>query len=244
MSETLHGFSGFAAGKTRFTTIPNDFFSEILPIVDDLAELKAVLYTFWQLGQKDGDTRYLRLQDVLVDLVYLNGLAETSEEQQQVARNAFTRAAQRGVLIEVTVKRSGDTETWYFLNSQKGREAVERLRRGDFKSLMHDIDDVVVGLDKERPNIFLLYEQNIGMVTPMLADKLRQAERDYPENWIVDAFSLSIERNKRSWAYISRILKDWAEHGKDQPSQTGRALASDPFGSSQESDDEELFILE
>ncbi len=243
MPETLRGFSGFAAGKTRFTAIPNDFFSEILPIVDDLAELKAILYTFWQLGQKDGDTRYLRLQDVLVDLVYLEGLAETPEEQQQIARDAFTRAAQRGVLIEVTVKRSGDTETWYFLNSQKGREAVERLRLGDFKSLMHDIDDVVVGLEKERPNIFLLYEQNIGMVTPMLADKLRQAERDYPQNWIFDAFSLSIERNKRSWAYISHILQDWAKNGKDQPSQAGRSLASDSSGSTQESGNDDIFIL-
>jgi len=243
MSQTLRGFSGFAAGKTRFTTIPNDFFSEILPLVDDLAELKAILYTFWRLDQKDGDTRYLRLQDVLVDLIYLEGLAETPEEQQQIARNAFTRAAQRGVLVEVTVKRSGDTETWYFLNSQKGRDAVDRLRRGDFTSLMHDIDDVVVGLEKERPNIFLLYEQNIGMVTPMLADKLRQAERDYPANWIFDAFSLSIERNKRNWAYISRILKDWAEHGKDQPSQTGRPLATNPIGSTQEPDDDDIYII-
>ena len=244
MTQTLRGFSGFVAGKTRITTIPNDFFGEILPIVDDLAELKALLYTFWRLGQEDGDTRYLRLDDVLIDFVFLEGLAESPEEQQQAAKHAFTRAAQRGVLLEVTVKRSGNPETWYFLNSQKGRDAVARLRRGDFKHLMHDIDDVVVGLEKERPNIFLLYEQNIGMVTPMLAEKLRQAERDYPENWIRDAFSLSIERNIRNWAYISRILQDWAEHGKDQPSQTGRTLSTDSIGSPRESDGEGVFILE
>ena len=244
MTQTLRGFSGFVAGKTRFTTIPNDFFSEVLPIVDDLAELKALLYTFWQLGQGEGDTRYLRLNDVLVDFVFLEGLAESPEEQQQIVRDAFTQAAQRGVLLEVTVKRGGNPETWYFLNSQKGRDAVARLRRGDFKQLMHDIDDVIVGLEKERPNIFLLYEQNIGMVTPMLAERLRQAERDYPENWIRDAFSLSIERNIRNWAYISRILQDWAEHGKDQPSQTSRSLTTDPIGSSLEPDNEGVFILE
>jgi len=244
MTQTLRGFSGFVAGKTRFTIIPNEFFSEILPIVDDLAELKALLYTFWRLGQEEGDTRYLRMNDVLVDLVFLEGLAESPEEQRGAAEQAFTRAAQRGVLLEVTVKHGGNPETWYFLNSQKGRDAVARLRRGDFKHLMHDIDDVVVGLEKERPNIFLLYEQNIGMVTPMLAEKLRQAERDYPENWIRDAFSLSIERNIRNWAYISRILQDWAEHGKNQPSQTGRSLGTDPTGSSLESDDEGVFILE
>lgn len=244
MTQTLRGFSGFVAGKTRFTTIPNDFFSEVLPIVDDLAELKAQLYTFWRLGQGEGDTRYLRLNDVLVDFVFLEGLAASPEEQKKIASDAFARAAQRGVLLQVTVKRGGEDEIWYFLNSQKGRDAVARLRRGDFKHLMHDIDDVVVGLEKERPNIFLLYEQNIGMVTPMLAEKLRQAERDYPENWIRDAFSLSIERNIRNWAYISRILQDWAEHGKDQPSKTSRSLTSDTIGSTHESNDEGVFILE
>ncbi len=203
-----------------------------------------MLYTFWQLGQGEGAIRYLRLNDVLVDFVFLEGLAESPEEQQQNARNAFSRAAQRGVLLEITVKRSGDAEIWYFLNSQKGRDAVARLRSGDFKYLMHDIDDVVIGLEKERPNIFLLYEQNIGMVTPMLAEKLRQAEQDYPENWIRDAFSLSIERNKRSWAYISRILQEWAKHGKDQPSQTSRILSTDHVGSSLEPEDEGVFILE
>jgi len=244
MTRTLRGFSGFAAGKTRFTTIPNEFFSDVLPLVDDLAELKALLYTFWRLGQGEGDTRYLRLNDVLVDFVFLEGLTEAPEEQQQIARDAFARAAQRGVLLEVTVKRGGDAEIWYFLNSQKGRDAVARLRRGDFKHLIHDIDDVVVGLEKERPNIFLLYEQNIGMITPMLAEKLRQAERDYPENWIRDAFSLTVERNIHNWAYISRILQDWAEHGKDIPSQPGRPRKPDDVSHAEKPDEPGLFIHE
>lgn len=243
MSDTLRGFSGFTAGKTRFTYIPNEFFSDVLPIIDDLAELKAVLYTFWRLGQGEGDVRYLRLDDALADLIFLDGLPAASDDSETVAREAFAQAAHRGILIQISVKRSGMEETWYFLNSRKGREAVERLRRGDFEGLMHDIDDVVVGLEKERPNIFLLYEHNIGMVSPILADKLRQAERDYPENWIHDAFSLAVEHNKRSWAYISRILQNWAEHGKDQPSQSGRSLTTNSLGYSHEADDDDVFIL-
>ena len=245
MADTLRGFAGFTAGKTHFTHIPNEFFSDVLPIIDDLAELKAVLYTFWRLGQGEGDVRYLRLDDALADLVFLDGLpASEEEESETIAREAFARAAQRGVLVEVSIKRRGREELWYFLNSRKGRQAVERLRRGDFQGLMHDIDDVVVGLEKERPNIFLLYEQNIGVVTPMLVDKLRQAERDYPEDWIFDAFSLAVERNKRNWAYISRILRNWAEYGKDQPSQSGRSLATDTIGHSHETDADDIFVLE
>ncbi len=223
----MRGFPGFPKGPTRLTPIPTEFFTEILPIVDNLAELKVILYVFWRLSQEQGETRYVRLDDALADLLFLSGLSDDPEEQLELARKAFTRAAQRGVLIEISVQRGSRRELWYFLNSPKGRAAVQRLRQGDFRGLIHDIDGVVVGLEKERPNIFLLYEQNIGMITPLLAEKLRQAEQDYPENWIRDAFSLAVERNKRNWSYIHSILRNWAQYGKDTPAQTGQSLVAD-----------------
>ena len=242
--DTLRGFAGFSAGPTRLTPIPNEFFAELLPLVDDLAELKAILYTFWKLAQGVGDVRYVRLDDVLADLVFLAGMGETPAEQEAATRRAFDRAARRGVLIEIEVKRTDRVENWYFLNSPKGRQAVERLRKGDFRGLIHDIDDVVVGLEKERPNIFLLYEQNIGMVTPMAAERLRQLERDYPEDWIYDAFSLAVERNARNLAYIQRILKNWAQHGKDIPSQPGRPPGASHISDTDEPDEPGLLIHE
>ena len=226
----MRGFPGFRQGPTRLTPIPTEFFSEILPIVDDLAELKAILYVFWRLSQGEGEVRYVRLDDALADLLFLSGLGEAPEAREEAAREAFARAAQRGVLIEITVKHGGRQELWYFLNSPRGRAAVERIRRGDFRGLLHDIDDVVVGLEKERPNIYQLYEQNIGMVTPLLAEKLREAERIYPEAWIREAFSLAVEHNKRSWSYIQGILRNWARNGKDTPTQPGRPLVPPDVG--------------
>jgi DnaD/phage-associated family protein len=242
--EILKGFGGFTAGKTHLTPIPNEFFAEVLPLVDDLAEIKVILYTFWRLAQGVGDVRYVRLDDALADLIFLAGMGATPAEQEAATRRAFTRAAQRGVLIEIEVKRAANVEKWYFLNSPKGREAVQRLRKGDFRGLMHDIDDVVVGLEKERPNIFLLYEQNIGMVTPMLAERLRHLERDYPEEWIYDAFSLAIERNARNLAYIQRILNNWAQHGKDIPSQPRRPPGVRDISNTKTPDEPGLFIHE
>ncbi|NOX63787.1 MAG: DnaD domain protein [Chloroflexi bacterium] len=239
----LRGFAGFRAGKTRLISIPAEFFGELMPLVDDLDELKAVLYLMWQLAQGEGDARYLRLDDALSDWVFLQGMGETPEEQEERTKAAFARAAQRGALIEIEVERGGRRETWYFLNSFKGRQAVERLRRGDFEGLVHDIDDVVVGLEKERPNIFLLYEQNIGMITPLLAEKLRQAERDYPQAWLRDAFAEAVAHNKRSWAYIQRILENWAKHGKESPSQTGRLLVADDGDDLEEYGAEALGII-
>ena len=50
----MKGFPGFPEGKLRLTPIPNLFFSDLLPQIDDLSEMKVVLYAFWALGKKDG----------------------------------------------------------------------------------------------------------------------------------------------------------------------------------------------
>ena len=63
-------------------------------------------------------------------------------------------------------------------------------------------------------SIFKIYEENIGLVTPLVAESLAEAEKRYSSQWIVEAFKLATTRNKRSWAYISRILERWFIEGK------------------------------
>jgi DnaD/phage-associated family protein len=63
--------------------------------------------------------------------------------------------------------------------------------------------------------IFQLYEQNIGMLTPMIADRLRDALEDYPPGWLAEAIEIAVSYNKRSWAYCEAILERWRTEGKD-----------------------------
>ncbi len=65
-----------------------------------------------------------------------------------------------------------------------------------------------------QPDIFALYEQNIGLVTPMIADQLREAEKSYPENWLREAFREAVNNNRRKWSYVSAILERWAAEGR------------------------------
>ncbi len=67
----------------------------------------------------------------------------------------------------------------------------------------------------ERPNIFILYEQNVGVLTPLLADQLRDTEKSYPPEWIDEAFDIAVAANKRSLRYIQAILKRWETEGKN-----------------------------
>jgi len=70
-------------------------------------------------------------------------------------------------------------------------------------------------------NIYKLYEANIGLLTPMMAEALRDAETGYPQEWIREAIQIAVDYNKRSWAYCKTILDRWAVEGKDSGRQKG-----------------------
>ncbi len=72
----------------------------------------------------------------------------------------------------------------------------------------------IVQVQFDRPNIFVLYEQNIGLLSPLIADQLRDAANQYPHEWIEAAFREAVQYNKRSWKYISAILRRWETEGR------------------------------
>ncbi|HLY31416.1 MAG TPA: DnaD domain protein [Ktedonobacterales bacterium] len=69
-------------------------------------------------------------------------------------------------------------------------------------------------VEVERPNIYALYEQNIGLLLPLVAEELREAEEQYPWEWVEAAFREAVQQNKRKWSYIRAILKRWEVEGK------------------------------
>lgn len=212
MSDHMEGFAGFPAGKLATTPVPNLFFSELLPLIDNIAELKVVLHLFWLIGKKRGALRYARLDELLKDRRLLDGLATPKLSGETVLRDALERAVARGALLRTVVTRGHETEEWFMINSANGREVLERLQTGELDLLNVTGEDVQ--LQTERPTIFVLYEQNIGMLTPMIADELRDAERHFPAEWIADAFRQAVLHNKRSWKYVLAILERWRTEGR------------------------------
>jgi DnaD/phage-associated family protein len=224
MSEQMQGFAGFPAGKLTTTPVPNLFFSELLPLVDNLAELKVILHLFWLIGKKRGDLRYARLDELLKDRRLLEGLATPKRGGEAVLRDALERAVARGALLHMVVNRGGVVEEWYMVNSANGREVLERLHAGELDLLANLGEDVQ--LQTERPTIFVLYEQNIGMLTPMIADELRDAEKHFPADWIADAFREAVTANKQSWRYVLRILERWRVEGRGTGPRTAEIAPS------------------
>lgn len=217
----LRKFPGFPAGKSDMVQVPNRFFSDLLPLIDDLAELKLTIYCFWAVQQREGEYRYARLRDLREDRVLLASLADDPAEAERLLATALERATMRGALLHVLIP-GPPAEDLYFMNTDRGRRAVAALERGDW--LPGDVHQPVASI-VERPNIFTLYEQNIGPLTPIMSDKLKDAENTYPEGWIKETIGLAVENNKRSWSYVEAILKRWASEG--HPAKKGSPTPDD-----------------
>ena len=215
----MKGFLGFPDGKQPYTPVPDLFFSELLPEIDHLGELKVTLYIFFLLTQQKGQRPCINGEELASDRRLLDGLASPAISSEEALRDALERAVARRTLLRVTAGEDASRRDWYFVNSEKGRQAVDDLLAGKW---MPAESGEQVRLQVQRPNIFILYEQNIGPLTPLLAEELGEAADTYPDSWIEDAFREAVELNKRSWRYIQRILERWAAEGKtDETSRRG-----------------------
>jgi DNA replication protein len=211
----MRSFVGFPAGKVRFTSVPDLFFSELLPLIDNMPELKVTLHVIWLLYHKKGYPRCISLEELLHDGVLLRGLRMPGQLPEQLVGEGLEKAVSRGTLLHLsTGTEQGEKQDWYFLNTDQGRRAVEKVRRGELQLGIHVVPEEPQ-VEVERPNIFVLYEQNIGTLQPMIAEELQEAEESYPAQWIEEAFKIAVEQNVRKWRYIRAILERWATEGKD-----------------------------
>jgi len=118
------------------------------------------------------------------------------------------KAEARGSIL----KSTHEAEVFYFLNSPRGRAAAEAFAKGQWRESARILSSPPV----ERPNVFKLYEENIGALTPLIADALKDAEDLYEPEWIADAIELAVKNNKRNWKYCEAILKRWKEEGRGE----------------------------
>ncbi|MFC1993873.1 DnaD domain-containing protein [Chloroflexota bacterium] len=205
-------FDGFSA-RASFTPIPDLFFSGVLPEIDNLDEIKVTLHVFWAIYHKRGYPIFVSFRELLADAVLAKSLGGEGQPADRL-QHGLERAVGRGTLLHLTLERDGEIDDLYFRNIEADRRTVARLVNGEL-----EIGRVVRSgpepVTQERTNIFILYEQNVGSLTSIIADELKEAEKLYPFSWIEDAFRIAVKLNKRRWSTIAHILERWAAEGKD-----------------------------
>ncbi len=68
--------------------------------------------------------------------------------------------------------------------------------------------------DPEWAAICTTYENEIGLLTPTVADELADLNKTYPANWITAAIAEAARSNVRKLTYTIAILRRWATEGK------------------------------
>ena len=212
--------------NARRIPIPAAALSQWLADIDDIAELKVTLRALALLAEEPRRRSVppsIALEDLLDDPVLaeaqLNGF-------ENYALKGLAAAVSRGTLA--AIRDAGAMRV--LLNDE---DCQRYLQTGGVTELTAADLTGMAGMDaleptpqtpttaEPRANIFALYEQHIDILNHSVAEQLRAAEEEYPLSWIEDAFAEAVDRNARSWGYISSILRRWRREGRHEHGKFG-----------------------
>ena len=216
-------FEGFRTG-TRPITLPADLFAELVPAIDDEAELRVTLHVLYAIGSLRSALRAMRRSQLASDVALLRGLAHCGGVEALPA--ALEAAVARGSLLDCPLE---DGDVLYFVHNEGGRRQRERVLSGA-QPLPRGRPARIEAVPVDRGVPATVYEQEIGTLTPAVASQLAEAEAHYPADWVVEALRLAATNNARSWRYAEAILRRWETEGRDDEATRGDAATADPYG--------------
>ena len=185
-------FPGFGAVVKRLP-VPAPLLASLLADIADSAELKCTLRFLWYEAQQSGAPKRVPVSALRTDGVLLGALGSEDAVERGIAL-----AVERGTLIAAG--------GWLLLRTPQNERAAERSGPAPAQPVAARLP--------ERPNVFRLYEENVGMLTPLVADELRAAEEEYPSGWVEAAIREAAAGNVHSWRYIEAILERWKREGR------------------------------
>lgn len=196
-----------AARPSEVVPVPAALFGPLLERVTDAASLRCALRAVFVLHRKQGRPAVVTAAELAADPVLGLGGDEASAER------ALESLAELGVLLRA--------EAGYCLDTPANRRALAAgTHSGGGAWGAEPSTKAGTG---PRPDVFRLYEENIGLITPMVAELLKDMETEYPQEWIVKAFGEAVRNNRHSLSYVEAILRRWRDDGRGDGTAGGRA---------------------
>lgn len=208
--------------ESTLTTLPTDLVQRMLSVRASVDEHRVVLILGLLTRTAQGPDVPIS-EDALLrhDLVALASSAVGTPIQDETwLWQALEQALVHGLLIRFVAATETAERTWYLLNTiDNARLVAAMASEPSSVPATFWISDVRPLVSLDRPSVFRLYEQNIGPLTPLLAERLIRATETYPVDWIESAIAEAVAYNRRNWRYIERILENWTADGL--PNSTG-----------------------
>ena len=211
-------FEGFRAGA-RASTLPAQFFTEVLPEIEDADELRVTLYALYAITRPGRPMLAMRASEMANEEPLARVFAQRGGAS--AVRRSLEAAANRGVLLSLALD---DGDLLCFVHNEGGVRLRDRVAAGALEvpgGGARSARAVVAEPVARSSRPAAVYEQEIGMLTPAVASAIAEAEQKYPEEWIVEALREASARNARSWRYAAAILQRWETEGRSDEG-TGR----------------------
>ncbi|MSQ10044.1 MAG: DnaD domain protein [Dehalococcoidia bacterium] len=226
MVRCMAQFPGFA-GRLDYVPIPKAFYSDVLPRITDSAELLVCLHLFRLLAAKRGYPPAVARHLLLEDPLLAAGFTSLGRDHVAEATRGLSLTLECGVFLQAAPPRG---EPVLLLNQPASQRAAVAIERGEAP-----LPDAAGGQPQRSSlppvaaaDIYTLYEENIGMLTPIIVEQLAEAERDYPPGWIAEAIGIAVAANQRHWRYASAILQRWKQKGKNNGAPKRNPIPSRP----------------
>ena len=195
--------TSFKEHQTPNTPIPDALLDSMLASIGNLDELRCILRALWSIDKQSGSLRYVTIEMLENDLV----LQKLKLDKASIC--SAMKTAERVGLFAKRILLLDNQERVVFVLAAP----TDLIPNKHSACVNPTMDEERVDAENP-PNIFSLYESTIGMVTPFIADELKESENTYPAHWIREAFTVAASLNKRNWRYIAAILNRWYAEDK------------------------------
>ncbi len=162
-------FTGFTTDK--LVGLPPELFSEVLPQITLASELKITLHVFYRMSRQRGPApRRVSWDELADDKTLRRSLRSVSKLRppEELLAEGLDAAVRRTTLLHVVLPDNGRAVNWYVVNTAANQLWAERIGLAGTTLAPNG------ALPDERPALITLYEQNIGLITPLLVDELRE----------------------------------------------------------------------
>lgn len=194
--------------RNAVVALPSEFITLHLPRITNLVELKVSLHLYGLVAAQTTRPRRVSWDTLVNDPVLQQSLLVVAPHSAfiDVLSEGLAAAVQRGSFLHVVrADPYGRAVNWYMVDTAENRRWAS-LPSAPATPVVHDA----------APDVIRLYEQHIGVVTPMVLAEIRAAAERYPAHWFADALREAAVANVRSWRYVNKILQQWAKEGRDQ----------------------------
>jgi len=135
---------------------------------------------------------------------------------ESTIQRIFANLEEKGLVIAIQPMKSKYDRTKYYRIDHSKLDAFDdvKLTRSLNESETTTEKTTETTTTADFGSICKVYTDNIALITPMVAEELKDIADMYPAGWFEDAVKEAVKNNVRKLNYVKKILESWQANGR------------------------------